>query len=561
MAARQKNMPTAEREKLPGAKREKLSGTKREKLPEAKREKLPGTEREKLPADQKKHSPEQEKRSVALASVSAAFLLTALKLTVGLFTNSLGILSEALHSGLDLMAAGLTYLAVRYASAPPDPGHPYGHGKAENLSALIESLLLLITCFWIVSESVNRLFFNPVPVAPSLWAIGVMLVSIVVDFSRSRLLLRAAKKHHSQALEADALHFSTDILSSMVVLAGLGALYLSRLFPPDSFWRELLEKADAIAALGVSLIIVKVCWSLGKKAVDVLLDSGDSALSARLEAALAQVPGIKGVQSLRLRHSGPDILVDVNAMVDNDLSIDETPLLRAAVVERLQGLEPRAKVEVAFVPRQPKDNLGEYLRACAASHGLKLHAVEILELEENHGPKNQGPKNLAAQKHRTKIQGPEMQGPEIQGPENQTPSRLVELHVELEPELSLNKAHELISLFEKEMRAYAPDLILVTHIEPRNRERAENYASTAERERIHAAIQGVVKQHAAEMSITDCHSIIVREHYGKASVTFHCRMPGSHSVEEAHAASSLLQAGVHKALPELTRVTIHMEPA
>ena len=153
---------------------------------------------------------EHEKKNVALSSVVAAVFLTSIKLVVGLLTGSLGILAEAAHSGLDLIAAVVTYIAVRVSGRPPDSEHHYGHGKVENLSALIETLLLLATCAWIIYEAVNRLFFEDVLVEATPWAFAVMAVSIIVDFTRSRALMKAAKKHGSQALEADALHFSTD---------------------------------------------------------------------------------------------------------------------------------------------------------------------------------------------------------------------------------------------------------------------------------------------------------------------------------------------------------------
>ena len=164
----------------------------------------------------------REKLRVAVSSLLAATVLTVLKLVVGLRTHSLGILAEAAHSGLDLLAAGVTLWAVHMSSRPADRKQTYGYGKFENLSALFETLLLLVTCLWIVYEASRRLFFHgPIEVDPSVWAFLVVMLSIVVDFSRSRALLRVSKKYHSQALEADALHFSTDIWSSCVVLFGL----------------------------------------------------------------------------------------------------------------------------------------------------------------------------------------------------------------------------------------------------------------------------------------------------------------------------------------------------
>ncbi len=195
-------------------------------------------------------SAEQEKQRVALSSVVAAVFLTGIKMVVGLLTNSLGILSEAAHSGLDLIAAGVTYFAVRVSDLPPDSEHTYGHGKVENLSALIETLLLLATCIWIVYEAVTRLF-EPVQVEATLWSFVVMGLSIVIDISRSRALMKVAKKYDSQALEADALHFSTDVWSSSVVILGLMAVWAAQWLEANTALSVAwLYRADSAAALG-----------------------------------------------------------------------------------------------------------------------------------------------------------------------------------------------------------------------------------------------------------------------------------------------------------------------
>jgi cation diffusion facilitator family transporter len=168
--------------------------------------------------------PSQEKQSVARSSVVAAALLTTLKIVVGLLTGSLGILSEAAHSGLDLVAAAVTYFSVRVADKPADSAHPFGHGKVEHLSAFVETVLLLVVCAWIMLEAIRRLFFRQVHVEPSVWAFAVMFISISIDTLRSRALFRVARKYNSQALEADALHFSTYVYSSTVVVLGLALL-------------------------------------------------------------------------------------------------------------------------------------------------------------------------------------------------------------------------------------------------------------------------------------------------------------------------------------------------
>src|ERR1017187_1762856 len=201
-----------------------------------------------------------EKQSVALTSVAASIVLTTLKMVVGIFTGSLGILSEALHSGLDLVAAVITYISVRVSDKPADPEHPFGHGKVEHVSAFMETGLLIFTCAWIVWEAVRRLFFQSVHVEPSLWAFAVMFISITVDTFRSRALFRVARKYNSQALEADALHFSTDVYSSTVVILGLILVYVS-----EQNHIRWLRTADPAAALVVAGIIVYISLRLGQR--------------------------------------------------------------------------------------------------------------------------------------------------------------------------------------------------------------------------------------------------------------------------------------------------------
>src|SRR5262249_52013125 len=210
----------------------------------------------------------KEKRAVALNCLLAAAAITALKLVVGLSTRSLGILSEAAHSGLDLVAAFITLLSVRVSDKPADADHQYGHGKVENFSAFLETGLLLLTCVWIVWEAVRRMFFSHHSIEPSAAAFVVLFASMTVDWWRSRALKRMASKYDSQALEADALHFGTDIWSSGVVVLGLACVLAGRK------WRiSWLADADPIAAIFVAGVIVYVSWRLARQTVDALLDA------------------------------------------------------------------------------------------------------------------------------------------------------------------------------------------------------------------------------------------------------------------------------------------------
>jgi cation diffusion facilitator family transporter len=276
----------------------------------------------------------EEKRWAALTSLAAAVGLTAFKIAIGWWTGSLGILAEAAHSGLDLVAALITYLAVRLSGRPADRTHLYGHGKIENLSALFETLLLLVTCVWIVREAALRLLHPGVVVEVTFWSFAVMGVSIAVDVSRSRMLFAAARKFHSQALEADALHFQTDIWSSAVVIFGLVATKLG--YPA----------ADAVAALGVSAVVVWASVRLGRRTVDALLDSAPEGMEQRIAGIVASVPGVRDCHNLRMRHSGPVLFIDLHVLLDGRQSLAEAHALTEVIEAAIQEIAPEADITV-----------------------------------------------------------------------------------------------------------------------------------------------------------------------------------------------------------------------
>ena len=289
-----------------------------------------------------------EKRSAAVSSVIAAVGLTGFKIIVGLTTGSLGILAEAAHSGLDLMAAVMTFLAVRISGKPADRNHLYGHGKAENLSALFETLLLLITCFWIIYEATHRLLFHPVALKVTFWSFTVMITSIVVDVSRSRVLYRAARKYNSQALEADALHFSTDIWSSGVVILGLVCVKMSGWIPGLAF----LHQADSIAAILVGLIVVYISVKLGVRTVQALLDVAPSGIERKIIFAVKVLPGVTDCHKVRVRYSGPQPFVDIHVLVDGNQTLKDAHNLTEEIENTIQKLIPNADVTV-----HPEPNL------------------------------------------------------------------------------------------------------------------------------------------------------------------------------------------------------------
>ena len=283
----------------------------------------------------------EEKKRVALISVFAAIFLTGSKLVIGILTGSLGILSEALHSGLDLVAAVITYFSVRISDKPADEHHHFGHGKIENLSALIETILLLITCTWIIYEAVSRLASGDTHIEVTYWSYIVVITSIIIDINRSRMLSRVAKKHNSQALEADALHFSTDIWSSTVVLFGLVCVNFGWFF------------ADAVAALGVAVIVLFVSFRLGKKSIDVLLDKAPRDTIAIVEQTLTKYEDVKHFHNLKVRTAGADTFIKFNIHLDPDMSLRHVHKLCDDIEKDLGGRIARSEVYIHAEPQDP----------------------------------------------------------------------------------------------------------------------------------------------------------------------------------------------------------------
>ena len=282
-----------------------------------------------------------EKKRVALISVFAAIFLTGSKFLIGILTGSLGILSEALHSALDLIAAAITYFSVRISDKPADSDHHYGHGKIENISALIETFLLLITCSWIIYEAVHRLLTGKVLIEITVWSYLVVITSIIIDYSRSRALLKAAKKYNSQALEADALHFSTDIWSSTVVFIGLTCANFG--------WHY----ADPIAALIVALIVIYVSYKLGKRSIDVLLDKAPIDHIKIIEDILNNTVQVSTFHDLRIRLSGANVFVDVSIHVDPSLNIEQVHRIADEIESRIHQKINRS---VVHIHQEPEDN-------------------------------------------------------------------------------------------------------------------------------------------------------------------------------------------------------------
>jgi cation diffusion facilitator family transporter len=455
-----------------------------------------------------------EKSSVALSSLLAAVLLTCIKLVVGWMTSSLGILSEAAHSGLDLVAAGVTFWAVRAASRPADREHTYGHGKFENLSALFETLLLLATCGWIVYESVERLFFRPVKVETSIWGFVVMAVSIAVDVGRSRALARAARKYQSQALEADALHFSTDVWSSSVVIVGLACVFLADKL--DIGW---LHKADAAAALGVAAIVVWVSLRLGKKTIDDLLDAVAPGTRDRVEQA-ARVDGVLDVRQVRIRRAGPEVFADVVLTVPRNTALERAHDIATEAESAIARCLPGADVIVHVEPVVAgNEGLLTTIRLIAARRGLGVHGIRI----DRHGD-----------------------------------SVSVEMHVEVPDDLGLDAAHRLVSGFEAALKEAVPDLSsIVSHIDPVGDASATRIGAPADEIPILQALDQV----RAELGIAfAARDLRVRRIGHDLAVSFTCDFDGAMPITDVHAWTDKISSALRQRIPSIGRVVVHAEP-
>jgi cation diffusion facilitator family transporter len=457
----------------------------------------------------------QEKRAVTGNSVLAALVITALKIVVGLATRSLGILSEAAHSGLDLIAALVTFFSVRVSDKPADADHQYGHGKVESFSAFIETGLLLLTCAWIVYEAFERLFFHTVEIEPSAYAFGVMILSIAVDLWRSRALAKMAKKYDSQALEADALHFSTDVWSSAVVILGLALVWAGRALGVP--W---LLKADPIAALMVAGVVVTVSWRLARRTMDALLDAAPAGARGRILDRIATVDGVLEVDRIRIRKSGSRYFADVSLGLARNFTFQRSGQVSDAVTARVREILPDADVVVHSVPRaRNTENIFDRIRGVASRHNFNVHDISVQDL-----------------------------GGELH----------VEQHLELNEQLSIKDAHDEVTRLESEMRAEIPEITtILTHIEsePATIETGEQIVREPG---IEQRLRGVVTEFPEVM---DVHEFQFKRIRDRLYVSCHCTLPDDMPLSRVHDVQTALEIRFKQDAPELFRVLIHPEPA
>jgi cation diffusion facilitator family transporter len=456
----------------------------------------------------------REKRAVARNSVWAAIAITGLKLVVGITTQSLGILAEAAHSGLDLVAAVMTLLAVRVSDKPADADHQYGHGKVENFSAFIETGLLLLTCVWIVYEAMKRLAHSGVEIEPSPAAFAVMFFSIVTDWWRSGALKRIADKYDSQALHADALHFRTDIWSSSVVILGLGLVLAGR-----QLGVRWLMNADPIAALVVACVVVYVSSRLGRQTIDALLDAAPAGVRNRIMDAIAVVPGVLEVDRVRIRRAGNRYFADVSAGLNRNVSFQKSEQVAAEVTRAVHEILPDADVVVRSVPRAGyAENIFDRIRAVGSRHNIFIHDISVQDLRG---------------------------------------ALHVEQHLELDENLTLKDAHDRVTLLEADIRAEVPEISsILTHIEsePATIEAGDEVAANDKLER---KLHRIAREFP---DVVDIHEVRLKRVRGRLYLSCHCTLQDSLPLSRVHDVATALEIRFKQDAPELFRVLIHPEP-
>ena len=364
-----------------------------------------------------------EKKVAATLSVAAAGVMAVLKLIVGLLTGSLGMLSDAAHSGIDLAGAVLTLLSVRVSDKPADEDHPYGHAKVENISAFIETFLMLASSVWITAEALIRIFIKPVALRYSVWPLLVLALSMAVDLWRSRQLRTVATRHQSDALAADAFHFSSDIWASAAVFIGLCAAWTGSIF--HIAW---LRFADPIAAIVVSILILHFGWRLAWRTVAALTDSVAPETHRRVLAELQHTEGVLSIDQARMRRAGNKYFADFTISLSRHLTFQRTEDLVREATKAVHRVLPGADVVIHTVPRSTlAESMFDKVRAVALRNNVTLHDVSVQSFN----------------------------------------GRLrVEQHLEVDEKLSLRQAHSFVRRIEDEIRHELPQVAeVLTHIE------------------------------------------------------------------------------------------------
>ena len=457
----------------------------------------------------------QEKLGAAITSLIAAGCVGALKLITGLLTGSLGMLSESAHSGIDIVAAGITLFSVQVSDRPADEDHNYGHGKIESLSAFVETVLMLGSCVWIVYEAVERIFLHPVALRLHLWPFAVLLLSMIVDYFRSRALMHVARRHASEALEADALHFSTDVWSSAAVMAGLFAAWAGQR------WKiPHLELADSFAALLVAAVILRVSWRLARRTMDALLDATPAQTRRELIRAIGRIDGVLDIERVRVRRSGNAYFADLSLGLARNLTFQRSEQIVGDATATVQKILPGADVVVHSMPRETAaESIFDRARAVAARNNVSIHDVSV----QQYG----GGLHL-------------------------------EQHLEMDEKLSLRAAHDFVTQLENQVRTEVPGITsILTHIE--SEPATIEHPASVDRDR--ALEVGLRSAARAFPEILDIHDVVVSRTGDRTQINCHCTLADDLPMAKVHEVITALESSFKMEWPEVSRVLIHPEPA
>ncbi len=448
------------------------------------------------------------KTSVAAISIFASAAMAAAKFAVGIAIGSLALISEALHSSVDVVATVITWLVVRVSDKPADDEHHYGHGKLESLSALGVIAMLYVLAGGILVESWSRLREGAAPPVLSAIPFVVLLVDIAVNFWRARALHRAARDTHSQALAADALHFASDVLGSIAVIIGLVLTGLGYLW------------GDTVAAIGVAVMISILGLRLGRSTIETLLDRAPEGASEKATAAIRAVPGVVGVQRLRVRMVGPTHFIDAIVNVPRTTPIDRVEAIKRNAQAAVAAALGDADLTFTAVPvARDNESVRERIMVIARNSGLAIHHVTVHDLG----------------------------------------GRLtVSIDLEVDGEMALTAAHDIAHDLEHSIREdFGDDVEVDTHIEPLEPELPVGTDAAPDRVEV---IKAALTRFAANGAIHDIHNVRVRDTEAGEIVNFHCRAAPSMSVIKVHENVDEIERALRGAFPSIKRVISHAEP-
>ena len=451
------------------------------------------------------------KQRVALSSIAASAGLTVAKAIVGVMSGSLAILSEAAHSLIDLGATVMTYFAVRVSGKPADAEHHYGHGKVESVSALAETALLFGLAGVVIWEAAKRLLSaEPPQVEATAWAFAVMLLSIVVDFFRARVLNRTSQTD----IERGAGSRRASFLFRHVVVAG-------RRSRARRHHARLCAGPNSVAAIVVSVVICIAGWRLGRRTIDTLTDTAPAGVADKITAAVTRIPGVVEIERLRVRQVGEVLFVDLVVAVSRTLPLDRVALLKDRIVEAVRAERPAAEVTVTTEPRALDDEtVLERVMVIARNRALAVHHVTVHAIEGR----------LA-----------------------------ISLDLEVNGSLSLGAAHDIASGLEDAIREeLGPDVEVDTHIEPlQPYDEPGREAPPARIAEVHHALSEIAARHEFVRAI---HDVRVREAEGGEIVNFHCVVDQMLSVANVHDRVDEVERALRLRFPSIKRVLGHAEP-